>query len=275
MPRSLETSLSTLIEDPTGRELLASMDIATVARRLLAEDGYRDGVKMREAAQLVNANLEDWYHHRLWCAKREALGDRADALTLTMTGDTYRNETLGRPTVLVAPMTLPMADALSVVNTLAEQREAIVFGHEVFADDVPQPRIDVADPRRGRVRQQIESTLDRGGIYCTYADFAYRDVSTQQVCLFGRARAMSTGWLRLAARHGTMLLPAVCRRVTDTEVRVEYAEAIQIESPTTTPDLDAVAEIAIEMLEDLIRSAPEQWLLLPTLAFESPEMART
>lgn len=275
MHPSLEASLSTLLGDPAGRQLLAAMDITTIANQLVAEDYYRDGAKMREAAQLVGADLGDWYYHRLWCAKREALGHRADALSFNVVGGEYRDETQGWPTILVTPMTLPMADALSVVSMLSERRETIVFGHEVYADDVPENRIDVADPRRGRAKPQIESVLDRGGIYCTYADFAYADVSTHQVPLFSRSRAMSTGWLKLAARHGTMLLPMLCRRINDTEINVEFAEPIHIESFSATPDIGAAAGLAVEILEEQIRLEPAQWLLLPTLAFESPQMAST
>lgn len=273
MRLSFETSIGTALRDPIGRQLLATMDISVIADRLLTDDGYGDGAKMRDAARLVDADLRQWYYHRLWCARREALGDRADPLSLSLLNAAYLDETQGHATVLVAPMSLPMRDALSAVTRLAEGRQVIVFGHDVFAEDVPEPGITVADPARGPVKNQIRAILDRGGIYCTYADFAYADISVQQVALFGRPRMMSAGWLKLAARHGTMLLPMLCRRTTDVDVTIELAEPTRIESPTGTTDISRIAALTSTMLEDRIRLAPAQWLLLPTLAFDSPEMA--
>jgi hypothetical protein len=273
MRRSLEGSIGALLSDPIGRELLAEMDTGAVAARIVAEDLYGDGVRMRQAASIAGADVLDWCEHRLWCAQREALGRRAEPLRVSLTGRDHRHETVGWATVVVAPMTLAMADALSVIGVVADGREVIVFGHDVFSDDVTDPHIDVADPTRKRTRSEIENVLDRGGIYCTYGDFTYAGLPARRVHLFGRPRPMSAGWIELAARDHTMLQPVLCRRLGNAHVVVELAEPVRIDSRDGRAQPEAVGALLAELLEAAIRTAPSQWLLLPTLSFDSPEMA--
>lgn len=274
MPSSLEGSLSALLHDPLGRGLLAGLDVEAAAAVLSDDDLYGDRQRLAQAAALAGADVTEWYRHRLWCAQRDALAERAKPLEIAVHGTEYLAETAGWATILVSPMTVRLADALSVIRVIAEGRRVIVYGHEVFAEDIADTAIEVADPHR-QTRAHIISVLDAGGLYCTYGDFAYADLPVRMVRMFGQPRPMSAGWVRLAARDGTMLLPTLCRRTADNRLDVDISEPIRIESGPTPSlsDLEGLAAILAELLEEQIRLAPAQWLLLPTLSFESPEMA--
>lgn len=120
--------------------------------------------------------------------------------------------------------------------------------------------------------------LDGGGILCTYPDFVYETRAAETIRLFGWDRPVSSGFISLASRNGTMLRPLVCRHKDDA-VLVHIDEPVRVENqglsgpPDRTRARTAIGQAVGELLEGLIRRAPEQWLLLPTLTFESPEMA--
>lgn len=268
MKRSLESSLGTLLADPLGQELLRLLDVHAVGVRLAESDPYGDHAQLRLAADLIGDDVDTrrWLEHRLWCAQRTAHGPSGQPINWEVLGTTHLAETAGHPTVLVVPMTLAMQDGLAAIDVIAGDRPTIVFGEGVTTDDAGSSGSVVAEGSHGL--RTIVETLRLGGMYCTYGDFAYDNRSSMSADLFGVERPMSTGWVRCASRDGTMLLPVVCRRTLDHSVIIDIDEPILVRSEGRPP-LEGMVTLLAGLLEDRIRRAPEQWLLLPTLTFEA------
>lgn len=168
-------------------------------------------------------------------------------------------------------------DAIAQLNVAG--RPCVVFGEDLdAASNVPSDRLEIVSGMSGATVRRILEVLDEGGILCTYPDFVYERRAAETIRLFGMDRPVSSGFISLASRNGTMLLPLVCNREYDAVV-VHIDEPVRVENqgPTEAPGRTraraVIGQVVGELLEGLIRRAPEQWLLLPTLTFESPEMA--
>jgi hypothetical protein len=267
---SLEHSLATLQSDEIGRMLLASIDTAAIAATVAERDPYGEMGKLVAAAALVGSDVDPgmWLMHRLWCAQRRAQGQHRPALAVRVEGGGYLRETTGYATVLVSPMTLDTADALSVIEQIFTDRSLVVFGEGMTQRDAGDARVVVA--MAGHEIRQIIGVLARGGVYCTYGDFAYSGRASIQTSLFGVTRAMPRGWVRIAARNDTMLLPLVIVRDGAASTVVKIREPVIVRG---TGELSLIADFLARQIEQGIECARAQWLLLPTLTYEVTRQA--
>jgi hypothetical protein len=270
MRPSLEGSLAALQSNDIGRVLLSSLDEVVVAGAIGAADPYGEMPALARAAAIVGSHVDplDWLAHRLWCAKRRAQADRRPELVMRLEGEGHLRETFGHPTVLVSPMTMDTADALDLIRRVLADRTLVVFGEDVSADDIAVEGIEVPEP--GQEISHILEVLGRGGVYCTYGDFAYRGRAVVPISLFGRPRAMSRGWVRIAARAGTMLLPLVMLRDGGDRALVTCQEPTLVQG---RGDLQLLAEHLAGHLQQGIEAAGAQWLLLPTLTYDAVQSA--
>jgi len=85
---------------------------------------------------------------------------------------------------------------------------------------------------------------------------------------------MSKGFVHLATRPGVMLLPCLQTRE-GRGICARFEEPVLLDSSQVDPEWteQMAAQLIASMLEGLISRSPAQWLLLPTLACASPEMA--
>lgn len=285
----LQASLALAGHDPLLVRLLARLDagqLLQVARDWLRSDPGAERQRLQAAVLEVmpSAGAEDdlahWVEHQLWCAWREAgwhTGAERPELPVQLVNGRYLAETEGRPTILVAPMTLGTRDAVAATRQVLGDRPLLFFGEDVDADDLG-PQAEAAGSGLLAVRR-IHDLLAAGGVLCTYADFAYPTHSAQPMQLFGRERPVASGLLSLAVRFDTMLLPSVAIR-TAAGLQVVLDEPLQLQEPgarlrgtAKQAAMEAVAQAIGDTLEQRIRLAPLQWLLLPTLTFDSPQLA--
>lgn len=287
--KSFQSALHALSFDPTLARLFATTPWPQVSRLgdwVAATDPYGEGQAIVRALDVASASGGDAHRHvehQLWCAWRQAAWTNglAEPLQIRAEGLEWLAETEGKPTLLVTPMTLAPGDAMNAIAQLnTARRPCVVFGEDIgTGDDVAGDRLEVVSGMSGATVRRILEVLAQGGVLCTYPDFVYEGRTAESIPLFDADRPVSSGFLSLAARHGTMLLPLACFRE-DEGVLVHVEEPVEVQAD---PTLDAagrgaaralVANAVGDLLEGLIRLAPEQWLLLPTLTFESPEMAR-
>lgn len=285
--KSLQATLHELSFDPVLAPLLASSSgtrVGELAATVARSDPYREGPALARALELAGGTsdlLGAHLAHRLWCAWRQAQWTCGSAppLEVAAIDGEWLRETVGHPTVLVTPMTLAAPDALHAISTLAPpKRPVVVFGEEM--DELEGGLAGSPDVVTGEAREvvpRISEALERRGFFCTYADFVYGGRGAQPVELFRTRRPVSSGFLKLAAQDETMLLPLVALH-REGAISVHFEEPLQI---SLSEELAAdprearrlVAPVVARALEALIARAPEQWLLLPTLTFESPEMS--
>lgn len=214
--------------------------------------------------------------HQLWCARRQAAWTSGDAEppNTRVEGAAFVEETRGHATVVVAPMTLAMPDALHAIRTVMADRPCVVFGEDVPSGMLPG-HIEVVGGHVPDAAARVAQVLRAGGVFCTYPDFVYDGRRVSEIPLFGTRRPISSGYLRLACDDDTMLLPIVCR-VEGDGVTVCADEPVHVRrdaSIDTQEAMEAAGRTVAQLLEELISRAPHQWRLLPTLTFESPQMA--
>jgi hypothetical protein len=291
--KTSQSALHALAFDPLLARLFANTkwhEVSALADWIASADPYREAAHVRRALNLISAGTggRAFFEHQLWCAWRQAAwtSGLAAPLPMRIEGETWLRETEGFPTLLVTPMTLATDDAMNAIARLnTTGRGCIVFGEDIdVSDALTRERIEIVGGAsvtglsREMVRRILQ-VLDDGGVLCTYADFVYEGRTADAIPLFGIERPVSAGFLSLAARNGTMLLPLICLREGDAIV-VQLDEPVRIQDDRSAGTPNPVAARALvanavgNLLESLIRRAPEQWLLLPTLTFESPEMAR-
>ncbi len=261
-----------------------SLDPRIGARHLLEKDPYNENKRMREALAYLGVNdigaLRDWYEHMLGCMKLEAAFLEQDGLyqppDIEYEGEAYLTETEGYPTLLISPMTQALPDAMEVMSSLSKIRPMIVYGESMSVSAHPQLEYLSAGDGLSAVRK-IRKVLRNNGILCTYLDFVYQGHPGVPVQLFNRPRVLSRGFISLAARRGAMLLPVLM--VAERGVR---KLRVLFEEPTLIPPLPEsmlsqerphLAQSMADILEGLISRCPSQWLLLPTLSFEMPQMS--
>lgn len=282
--KTFQSTLLALSFEPTLSYLFAmtsATDVARLADWLATADPYNERERVSQALTLVSpegGDLRAHVEHQLWCAWRQAAwtSGLADPLSIRIEGADWLQETEGLPTLLVTPMTLAPGDAMDAIARLnTTGRPCVVFGEDF---DVGRGGVsngvEVVSGMSGATIRRIVEVLGAGGVLCTYPDFVYEGRDAESIPLFGTKRPVSSGFLSLAARHGTMLLPLVCLRE-PAGIVVHLEEPLCIEGGDVARE-DArgrVAQAVAELLETLIRQAGEQWLLLPTLTFESPQMA--
>lgn len=279
---SLNPMLHSLAFDPLLARLLSRSseeDLVALASWIATEDPYGECSAVDRALALARARRADaggHFEHLLWCAWREAAwsAGAGEPLPVRVTGEQWVRETDGHPTVLVTPMTLATVDAMHTLASVNPGRPYAVFGEDVD-DRSRDPLLELVDGDVANPADRIRGVLDGGGVLATYGDFVYEGRSTQTMPLFGTRRPVSTGFLSLAARPGTMLLPLICLRER-AQVHVRVHEPLLVEASDgraeETGTLAAAAEVIGHLLEALIAIAPEQWRLLATLTFDTPQM---
>lgn len=284
--RGFQDALLELSFDPTLARIFANTtqpELERLAEWIATADPYGERAALARALEIASASpdlVREHAAHRLWCARREATwtAGLAEPPEMRVTGMEWIDETAGHPTMVIAPMTLATTDAMHAISkAFPAERPCIVFGEDIDGNAYASHRSEVVSGASSEVVPRIREVLDQGGVLCTYADFVYDGRGAQSLELFGAPRPVSKGFLSLAAQDETMLLPIVALRREDA-ISVEAEEPIEVhlgaDAPATRPAArEALAPIVGNLLETLIRRAPEQWLLLPTLTFNSPQMA--
>jgi hypothetical protein len=280
--KTFERALHELAFDPLIGRLVAGLDFRALGSRagwIEQADPYNEVAKTARALDLASAGVtapppRAHFEHRLWCAWRDAAWGcgRAAALPIRLEGEQWLRETEGRPTLIVTPMTLATGDALHAIAELTGGRRCVVYGEEDALYDVGANALVTGDSANAAAT--VLSVLREGGALCTYADFVYGGHAAAPMPLFGIERPVSSGFLSLASRAGTMLLPLIClHRGAQLVVSCEEPVVIEAEPQRRHAARAAVAGVVGELLEGLIARAPEQWRLLPSLTFEAPQMA--
>lgn len=286
MRRTSQNVLRELAYEPLLKRVLARVaeaDLRPIADELAARDPYGEASLMTQALRRIvpdcSASVAAALEHQLWCAWREAHYQSgawvapAAAVEIVVEGKAHVDETAGRPTLLVAPMTLCTSDAIRAVRHLLPGRRTIFYGEDMAADDRRLAGAELAGGGLAGARR-IHRALAGGAVLCTYPDFVYAGHPICSVKLFGVPRPMSAGFASLAAREGVMLLPGMLIREPG-RLRISIDEPLQIAVAGARRALEqAAAELLAELLEGQIRKAPQQWLLASTLSFESPQAAR-
>ncbi len=276
MNRSLTASLLAITADPVQRRRLAALradSLQQIAEHLVEGDAYGSNHPMRAALGLIGREgpdvLTDHIAHHLWCTWRECrhVEGVADALDVVVRNEANVGPTDGLPTVLLVPMTLGPTDAVATLHRLAGERPFIVYG-EQLSDEPPPWASHAASPGLAGL-SEIISVLDGGGVFATFADFAYAGHRHEVMTLFERERPISSAFVGVVARADVRVLPVVCLR------RAQTIEVV-VRAPRSVPsgaDRSAITDLLASELERLVTLAGEQWLLASTLVFDSPQAA--
>lgn len=293
MKRSLSASLRATLAEERSCAALARLDearIAALAARIVAEDSYGEAAHLLAALARMGLDAEEarvHVEHRIHCAWREARfrtgAARVSDLRVRFEGASRAKETEGAPTIIVAPMTLDLHDAMAGIAYFMEQyfpgRRHIVYGEEMDGSELADPAIRARWAGKGKAAARaVIETLDAGGVFFTYADFVYEGHPALMAPLFDAPYPISSGFVSFASRPGTMLLPCLLERDGD-GVMGRIFEACRLdgqafEGASRAEVREAVAGLVAGILEDLIRLAGPRWLLLPTLTFEAPQRTR-
>lgn len=277
---SFQSALARLESDWLARELFLSTggNIDRIASKIVEQDAFREAATLRKCLELVGCDpsdtkLADWYAHRLWCSYRELLwvtsGD-APSFSIDETSRAAIAETAGRPTILCGAMTVAQSDILYILSNLFPARPMLAYGEGI--GDLAA--FAAAGDGLAAVRN-IHRVLASGGVLVTYADFAYASHSSVPAPFFGTMRPFSSGMLSFALKPNTCILPMVARSDRESNhISIFADEPFAFEttgrSASSLQRATAAQEFAAK-LEQLILRCPEQWLLLPTLCFESPQ----
>ena len=296
---SLQQSLLGLRSDWFGCELLAGLErfAPALAQRLVQCNPYRENGHLLGAfAQMGVAADDTWLErhlaHRIWCESRDARwlqGATRTPLEPQLLNEAWYEETVEHPTLLVLPMTMALVDSLDMIRHVLRGRRCIVYGEGL---ETPQATdgIEVAGQGTRAVRR-INEVLAERGVLCTYADFSYASHSAVLSTVFGRPRPISKGFVSFAQKPGVHLLPV--RLAVDEAHRqctCVFSESLSFSAAPDASDAEGVdsvvegdpvpasdrearrqaaADVIAGLLERAIAAATWQWLLLPTLAFET------
>jgi hypothetical protein len=170
------------------------------------------------------------------------------------------------------------------MNAIAPGRAVILYGEGVEAGDVMFASEEAIAGSGQRAARRIAEVLAAGGVLCTYPDFAYAGHNSTKVRLLGRAYPISSGFVSAAARPHTTLLPCLIRREPHALV-CRFYQSVLLDDENEAAAGDGLAArrwryaatgaLVARILEGLIERAGAQWLLLPTLTHEAPQMAGT
>lgn len=275
-------ALHHLSYDPCASQVFCQRspgELSLLADWVCERDPYGELPSLRAALRLVDSATDDprdHIGHQLWCAWRQASWTAGTARPLpavVASGQHWLDETRGHPTVLVTPMAMTTADALHTFSAVFADRPVVAFGE----GSVPQygAELSVVNGDVGSIRRVLRD-LAAGGVLGTYADFVYAGRGAEPTTLFGCARPISSGFVAVASRPGTMLLPTVLGVSDSQQIAVEFDEPLLVQgTPRKARSAwENMRELIAQILERLIRRNPQQWLLLPTLTFDCPQLAR-
>ncbi|MET0635658.1 MAG: hypothetical protein ABWZ25_06495 [Chitinophagaceae bacterium] len=292
--QDLEKTLRQYLENTSGRAWLQSLDettIGMVADKLIRENTFGDQELLNKTIYGVwgEPALHDFIRHTIWCAHREALhrGTHPEKtnqqIVFQYSGIEHLQLTIGRPTIIVSPMTICTDDAvdgiLSVFKKYQPSRKIIFYGENMdsYLERHPEHRSLFATDTISGIRQ-ILSVLREGGVFLTYPDFVYNNHKANETQLFGRPRPISAGLLKIATHTNAILLPAVMKRISHTIQLCFFGSITQTEAPAPTDSKlreQVLAIVISRLLEALILQVPAQWRLLPTLSHEAAEVEMT
>ncbi|WP_263384144.1 lysophospholipid acyltransferase family protein [Granulicella arctica] len=280
--QSLDSALIDLLHSPVGAQIFASLsesEVADTALRLYRQDLHSCAAAARMALQLVHGTdpgddlVAAHVQHLLWSSWRTAqaeasLGTRP---CWTATGTHFLEETRGKPTIFITPLTMPFSDVQVVIDQLIPDRPVAVYGEGLASaqTDAPSPGrpLTIFGDGSPRTMLGIVRILACNGVFCTYPDFVYRGHAEVSRTLFGRPRKLSRAFLSLCSRPGACLLPVLLTRDPGLWHATIYEPVIlhDIGSLPRESSEKLLATIVLDMLEGLISTRPEQWLLLSTL----------
>ena len=285
---SLDRSLIYLLHDEVAVRVLAGLshsDLTRTASIIFNQDTYgcatiaRNALALLPSPQVIEAGAAAHVQHVMWCSWRTAQRITASVPRQSwhFLGTEFLAEARGKPTVLVAPMTMPFIDVLSAIGDAFSERDVVIYGEGLSAstyDLDKYPNLTIMGEGSLKTSAAIIKTLERGGVFCTYPDFVYSGHPTITGCLFGRARNFSKAFISICSRPGVHLLPILLYRDSDT-FQATIHEPVIIDAGKMVPK-DIVRSLILEtirhILEDAICCKPEQWLLLGTLAAETYDM---
>lgn len=294
--KSFESTLRAYLEQEEGRTFLAGLShdsIDQVSRKIIEENTFGDIALLEKLVTGVwkESSCLPFIRHSLWCAHREAYwrmpatSERKNTTCFKVRGEEHLLNTHGHPTIVISPMSLCTDDAMEAVQRALScnqpGRPIICYGEDMenFLDRNPHHQFLFANDSLQGIRTII-NVLQQGGIFLTYPDFVYRHHHAIQHKLFGINRSYSAGLIKIAAHTHAALLPATLKHCNDT-IEICFFSPIpgsnfSQHNSTPRPVKEQALTIFISrLLESLILQIPNQWRLLPTLAYESPEMARS
>lgn len=291
-PWSLQDSLLACTADPVASALLARLPdsaLPLVAEDLVGSDVFRCGTITRRALLQCGSHGTlacDHVEHLLWCAWRTArwtcgVGEEHRE-SWRIEGPAHLAEVESQPTVVLAPMTLPLCEVGPLLGGLFPRRDVVLYGRGMEGRGV-----DARLPLNLRFYgdglaslRDIVAALRRGGVYCTYPDFVYTGHETLAGTLFGTPRAYSSSFISICAQPGVHILPIRAWRCAEGRV-VRVGEPLVLEVRAQQQNRGhrtllkrAVLDVLVRVLEASIAERPEQWLLLGTLAAEAVEAAQ-
>jgi KDO2-lipid IV(A) lauroyltransferase len=107
--------------------------------------------------------------------------------------------------------------------------------------------------------RELLRTLKQNGVIGILPDQHAKPPDAVTVPFFGRRAATITAIVRLAERTGALLVPAAAYRMEDDRYRLVFGAPVSMTGPGTIEEKTARMN---QILEALIRRAPEQWMWL-------------
>jgi len=293
MQCDFQQTLLEYMSDVVGRCMLSNLSdqgIDNIARCMTQIDPYNNCGHLQAALRLAggSGSAREILAHQLWCVVRDAkwcmgsLQRQPLQDSVNIEGAEWFRETIGSPTIILAPMMLGTVDAVysaqAALQRLAPNRPCLFYGEEMetLFLRLPDLRQAFAQPGR-RLLHQILQTLEQSGVFMTYPDFVYQGHRALDVEMFGVPRGLSTSFASICSRPGTQILPALQTRSED-GISIRFFEPFTLDSSAITSEEKNLqqrvcAQLLTTVLESLICQAPSQWLLLGTLTSEAPQMA--
>ena len=269
----LAAALLNLLNSPTNVARFAALseaELSELAGRIVANDAYGENSHMQTALSIVGLEpglLVDHVEHQLWCtwrAARNCTGARAEMETRA-DPDTVEALASPVPTVLLAVMTLPVDDSIQTLRRVLGTRPMKLYGEGVQA--IPGIPAEWILPQGAAAIRRILSLFAANGTLATYCDFVYQGHRSEPIEPFGRVRPVSSAFIGPISRPGVRVLPIVLRRC--------QGAAVVITRPALFPhDRNHALQVVQSEFEQLVRIAGHQWLLMPTLTFSNPQLAR-
>lgn len=285
---TVDASLLSIVRDSVGSLLLTHLNDRQrreIADEIVSRDVYSYRTVITAAlnkvllgnpfdAALVGSSAD----HLLWCNSRTAQW-KSHLLTSVpewqLQNTKFVDETLGKPTVVITPMTMCMHDVLSgLCAAFGTSREIIVYGENISEDQISasqQMPNNVKLVGTATSSISIFRALQRGAVFCTYADFVYQNHKSLIGSLFGVPRPFSSAFLAMCAHKDAFLLPVILFRTPESAFNAVFSEPMIIKYPEfkkTEYSRKIALHVVSSCLEQQIKEVPEQWLLLPTLSAE-------
>jgi KDO2-lipid IV(A) lauroyltransferase len=111
--------------------------------------------------------------------------------------------------------------------------------------------------------RELLRVLRSGGTVGILMDQHARPPDAVAAPFFGRLASTTSAVARLANRTDALILPATCLRTGPSRYRLEYHEVVDIRDLSSAErETAALTTCLNEMIETLVRLAPEQWLWL-------------